>query len=149
MTAGDNIGYSLKLKHRPKAEIRRQVEFMAQRFGIAHRLNQYPGTLSGGEQQRVALARALMTRVSLLLLDEPFSALDPVTKRELYQLIREIRDEFRCAILFVTHDFEEAVQLADRIGILIDGKLRGIVPAQELFTAQWDEDARKFLGITG
>ena len=148
MTAGANIGYSLKLKHISDSEIRKQVEFMAQRFGIAHRLNQYPGTLSGGEQQRVALARALMTRVPLLLLDEPFSALDPVTKKELYRLIREIREEFQCAVLFVTHDFEEAIQLADRIGVLIAGKLHGIVPASELFTADWDEDVNRFLGIT-
>ena len=147
MTVEANIGYCLRFQHMSRSEIREQVEQMARRFEIAHLLDQYPGTLSGGEQQRVALARALMMRPPLLLLDEPFSALDPVTKQGLYQMLREIHREFHCAILFVTHDFSEAEQLADRVGVLMQGKLRGIVAAKELFTAPWEEDVRGFLGL--
>lgn len=148
MTAEENIGYSLKMKRLPKDRIRRQVVEMAEKFELVSVLGQYPGTLSGGEQQRVALARALMMRPKLLLLDEPFSALDPVTKRSLYGMLQDIRREFGCAILFVTHDFAEAEQLADRIGVLIEGKLRGIVKSGELFSSNWDNDVRRFLGIT-
>ena len=148
MTAEENIGYSLKMKRMPKDRIRRQVVEMAEKFEICSVLDQYPGTLSGGEQQRVALARALMMRPKLLLLDEPFSALDPVTKRSLYRMLQDIRREFGCAILFVTHDFAEAEQLADRIGVLIEGKLRGIVKSGELFSSNWDSDVRRFLGIS-
>ena len=147
MTAGANIGYSLRLQHLSRSEIHAQVEEMADRFGIRHILKQYPGTLSGGEQQRVALARALMRQVPLLLLDEPFSALDPVTKSSMYQLLRDVRKEFHCAILLVTHDFAEAAELADRVGVLMDGTLRGIVPASELFHAHWDNDIQRFLGL--
>ncbi|MGM9608182.1 MAG: ATP-binding cassette domain-containing protein [Oscillospiraceae bacterium] len=147
MTAAANIGYGLKVQHRPRAEIKARVEEMAERFGIRDILDQYPGTLSGGEQQRVALARALMMRVPLLLLDEPFSALDPVTKNGLYQMLQDVCRDFRCAALFVTHDFTEATRLADRVGVLIGGKLRGVVPSRELFTAPWDGDVKAFLGL--
>ncbi|MBQ8238067.1 MAG: ATP-binding cassette domain-containing protein [Oscillospiraceae bacterium] len=147
MTAGKNIGYCLKMRGCPRQEIRRQVLEMAERFGITGILQQYPGTLSGGEQQRVALARALMMRPRLLILDEPFSALDPVTKRRLYGMIREIRDQFECSILFVTHDFQEAQELADRVGVLIGGKLQGIVASSDLFRADWNDNTRVFLGL--
>lgn len=147
MTAAENIGYGLKLRRTPKAEIRRQVSTLAERFGIGSILSQYPGTLSGGEQQRVALARALILRPRLLLLDEPFSALDPVTRRQLHQLLLEVRRDFGCAVVFVTHDFEEATALADRIGVLIGGQLEGIVPSDRLYTSSWPESVRAFLGL--
>lgn len=147
MTAEKNIGYCLKMRGCPRNEIREQVQKMAEQFGITGILNQYPGTLSGGEQQRVALARALMVRPQLLILDEPFSALDPVTKKRLYGMIRQIREQFGCAILFVTHDFQEAQELADRVGVLIGGRLQGIVKSEDLFTADWNEDTRDFLGL--
>ncbi|MBR5381201.1 MAG: ATP-binding cassette domain-containing protein [Oscillospiraceae bacterium] len=147
MTVEANLAYPLKLRHVPASEIRTRTAAMADRFGIRHILKQYPGTLSGGEQQRTALARALMLRVPLLLLDEPFSALDPVTKSGLYQLLLDVRRDFGCALLFVTHDFSEAAGLADRVGVLLGGRLRGVLPADELFTADWDDDVKRFLGI--
>lgn len=147
MTAAANIGYGLKLRRCPKRVMEAKIAEMAERFGIREVLNQYPGTLSGGEQQRVALARALVIQVPLLLLDEPFSALDPVTKSGLYQTLREVCRDFRCAVLFVTHDFSEAAQLAGRVGILLDGRLRGMAAAEELFTAPWDDGVKRFLGI--
>lgn len=147
MTAENNIGYCLRIRGCPQKEIQESVREMAERFGITGILNQYPGTLSGGEQQRVALARALMMRPQLLILDEPFSALDPVTKRRLYGMIQEIRAQFRCAVLFVTHDFQEAQSLADRVGVLVGGRLQGIVESGALFTANWNEETRDFLGL--
>ncbi len=148
MNARENIGFSLRMQHVPAKERQRRVEEMAERFGIREVLEQYPATLSGGEQQRVALARALMMRPPLLFLDEPFSALDPVTRQDFYRMIHEVREDFGCAILFVTHDFSEAQQLADRIGVLIDGRLRGVVEAQSLFTASWEPEVCRFLGIS-
>ena len=148
MTAFSNIAYGPKIQGVPKAEIQARVKEIAAQFEIGHILDQYPGTLSGGEQQRVALARALIMRPSLLLLDEPFSALDPVTKRNMYGMIQKIREDFCCSLIFVTHDFAEAERLADRIGVLIDGHLCGIVKSNELYSAQWNQEVQNFLGIS-
>ena len=146
MTARENIAYGLKMQKRSKKEISERVEKLAQELEITGILGQYPATLSGGEQQRVALARALSIEPEILLLDEPFSSLDPATKQKLYVLIKEINKEHACTIVFVTHDFYEAQKLADRTGILIEGRLRGIVDSDKLFTSEWDEDVNCFLG---
>ncbi|MGI6497443.1 MAG: ABC transporter ATP-binding protein [Oscillospiraceae bacterium] len=147
MTVQANIEYGLKMRKCDKVEMKSRVESIADRFEIEHILHQYPGTLSGGEQQRTALARALVTRPELLLLDEPFSALDPVTKKKVYELIREIRQEFKCTVVFVTHDFNEAEQLSDRIGVIISGRLCGVAEGSELYTNTWDPEVKDFLGI--
>lgn len=147
MNAYQNIAYSLKMKRTAKAEIERQVFEIAEKFKILHILKQYPDTLSGGEKQRVALARALVMEPPLLILDEPFSALDPVSKLDFYEMIKNIRDQFGCAIVFVTHDFGEATRLADKIGILIDGRWKGIVKNCDLFRHAWDKETMDFLGI--
>ena len=146
MTARENISYGLKMQKRSKKEIIERVEHLANELEITAILQQYPATLSGGEQQRVALARALSIEPKLLLLDEPFSSLDPVTKQKLYELIKKINAQHECTIVFVTHDFYEAQNLADRTGVLINGCLRGIVDSQTLFTTTWDDDVNYFLG---
>ena len=146
MTARENIAYGLKMQKRSKKEISERVDKLAQELEITAILGQYPATLSGGEQQRVALARALSIEPEILLLDEPFSSLDPATKQKLYVLIKKINREHACTIVFVTHDFYEAQKLADRTGILIEGRLRGIVDSDKLFTSEWDEDVNYFLG---
>lgn len=146
MTARDNISYGLKMQKQPRKEISERVEKIADELEITAILEQYPATLSGGEQQRVALARALSIEPELLLLDEPFSSLDPVTKQKLYGLIRKINKQHGCTIIFVTHDFGEAQNLADRTGVLINGCLRGIVKSSNLFTWDWEEDVNYFLG---
>lgn len=148
MTARDNIGYGLKMRKQPKEKIRENVDRIAERFGITYLLDQFPTTLSGGEQQRVAFARALILQPDLLLLDEPFSALDPRTQEKMYRMIQEIRSDFRCGILFVTHNFAEAQTLADRIGILVRGRLCGIVPCAELYDSVWEPEAQALLGLS-
>ncbi|HEY1223361.1 MAG TPA: ABC transporter ATP-binding protein [Acidimicrobiales bacterium] len=90
---------------------------------LEHRVNAWPATLSGGEAQRVALARALVRQPKLLLLDEPFAALDALTRLQMHQLTRELIDRFTPATLLVTHDVDEALLLADRVMVLRDGKL--------------------------
>ncbi|MFA6892325.1 MAG: ATP-binding cassette domain-containing protein [Sphaerochaetaceae bacterium] len=148
MTAEENIGYPLRMRHEDKQAVKENVRDIAFRFGVDGVLSQYPGTLSGGEQQRVALARALLMHPPLLLLDEPFSALDPVTKKRMYRMIRKVRKTYACAVLFVTHDFEEARLLADHIGVMIGGRLKGVVTPTHLFDHNWDEETHAFLGST-
>ena len=147
MTAFQNIGYGLKMQKIHKAKRQDMIEKMADLLSINHILNQYPGTLSGGERQRTALARALVLRPKLLLMDEPFSALDPVTKQAMYRQIKEIHDIFGCTILFVTHDFSEAQIMADRIGIMSNGELKAIRNKKELFLRSKDKEINEFLGI--
>jgi len=148
MTVFDNISYGLKMQKTPRAERYEMIHKTASLLSITHILNQYPGTLSGGERQRTALARALVPKPKILLMDEPFSALDPMTKQTMYQLINDIHSVFGCTILFVTHDFTEAQKMADRIGIMSNGELKAIRNKFELFERSSDKDVNEFLGIT-
>jgi len=109
--------------------------------------DRYPGVISGGESQRVALARALVLRPEILILDEPFSALDPTTKLTMYDLLRQVHASFSCTIVFVTHDFYEAQTLADRVGIILDGRLRTVVDAASLFDKEHAPEVMRFLGL--
>jgi len=147
LTVAENIAYGLQMKKIGTDLCRQRVQEVAEQFGIRHLLTAYPATLSGGEQQRTALARALITQPALLLLDEPFSALDPVTKESMYAMMRRIQKHYHCAIVFVTHDFHEAEELANRVGILLEGRLQAIVPAKSLFSHDWNEETKRFLGI--
>lgn len=149
MTVFRNIAYGLLMRKTGKHEIKERVDDIAAAFGISNILDQYPGTLSGGEKQRTAMARALITRPDVLLLDEPFSALDPATKDSIYGQFRRIREQYRCPILFVTHDFNEAQLLADRIGIMSGGKLCGIRTPETLFQPFEDDELNRFLRIDG
>lgn len=146
MTAEKNIRYGLKMHKVRKDEADKAVQSMIELLSINHILKQYPGTLSGGERQRVAFARALVLKPKILLMDEPFSALDPKTRREMYGLIEQIHDLFGCTILFVTHNFDEAQKLAGRIGIMVGGELRAICKADELFQNHADQEIEAFLG---
>lgn len=145
MTVYDNITYGLKIRRKDSAYKKKMADKMAEILSIGHILNQYPGTLSGGERQRTALARALILNPKLLLMDEPFSSLDPATKETMYQQIKKIHKIFGCTILFVTHDFNEAQIMADRIGIMVNGELKGIRKSTDLFENYQDEEINKFL----
>ena len=118
LTVEDNIAYGLKINGVPETERKETVERLLKAVGLTEFAGVYPETLSGGMQQRVAIARTLALRPSVILMDEPFGALDAQTRSEMQQLLLQIWDETACTILFVTHDVEEAVYLADRIFIM-------------------------------
>src|SRR2546423_6259745 len=118
LTVTDNIAYGMKINGVPEAQRKETVDRLLKSVGLTEFANVYPETLSGGMQQRVAIARTLALRPSVILMDEPFGALDAQTRSEMQQLLLQIWDETACTILFVTHDVEEAVYLADRIFIM-------------------------------
>ena len=147
MTVEANIAYGLRVRHASRAEQEEKAHAISDLLGIDHVLKSYPQTLSGGERQRVALARALVLRPRLLLLDEPFSSLDPATKKRLYEEVESIPRKFDCAVLFVTHDFREAQMLASRVGIMANGRMLCIRPAEDLFSRSDDPELNTFLGL--
>lgn len=147
MTVFDNIAYGLKMKKIKKQNQIIIVNEIAKLLSIENILKKYPGTISGGEKQRTALARALVLNPQILLMDEPFSALDPATKENMYYKIKQLHKKFKCTIVFVTHDFNEAKKMADRIGIISNGNLKTIRNSQNLFDTYEDQEINKFLGI--
>lgn len=147
MSVEENIGYGLKCRHMRKKQIKEEVEKLSEMLKISHLLKKYPNTLSGGEKQRTALARTLIVQPEILLLDEPFCALDLVTKQELYQNIIMVKEKFFCTILLVTHDFNEAYYLADKIGVLSDGKFLAVSEKEKIFEQAWPEEISRFFGI--
>jgi ABC-type nitrate/sulfonate/bicarbonate transport system ATPase subunit len=122
MTVAENIAFSLRCAGRPKSERRKVAEEMAALVGLTGSEDLYPYQLSGGMRQRVGLARALAAKPNMLLMDEPFSALDVQTREVLQEEVLRIRDRTGCTILFVTHSIDEAVFLGDRIFLLTDLK---------------------------
>lgn len=149
LTVYQNISYGLRMRHMPKVDIQSKVMRMAELLSIPHLLERYPATLSGGEKQRAALARTMIMEPTLLLLDEPFSALDPSTKEQLYAELDRLHQAFGCTILFVTHDFSEAARLADRIGVILNGELQLITTPAALFKGQYSQQINEFLAIKG
>ena len=118
LTVAENVAYGMKINGFPEAQRKETVERLLKSVGLTEFSDVYPETLSGGMQQRVAIARTLALRPSVILMDEPFGALDAQTRSDMQQLLLQIWDETACTILFVTHDVEEAVYLADRIFIM-------------------------------
>lgn len=118
LTVAGNIAYGLKINGVPEDKSKETVAQLVQAIGLSGFENAYPETLSGGMQQRVAIARTLALRPSVILMDEPFGALDAQTRSEMQQLLLKVWDETASTILFVTHDVEEAIYLADRIFIM-------------------------------
>ena len=147
MSVYENIAYGLKCHNVSNTEIDTRVREMMHMFSLEHIADQYPGVISGGEAQRTALARALVMQPRILLLDEPFSALDPVTKTHMYEMFRTIKERFACTIVVVTHDFHEAQVLADRVGIVLDGRMQSECASDELFTQSHNARVCEFLGI--
>ena len=118
LTVADNIAYGLKINSVPEHKRREIVAQLIRDIGLSGFENAYPETLSGGMQQRVAIARTLALRPAVILMDEPFGALDAQTRSEMQQLLLKVWDETASTILFVTHDVEEAIYLADRVFIM-------------------------------
>lgn len=146
MRVRENIAYGLKMRGASKEEQFQTTEQLMELLSITHIKDQYPGVLSGGESQRTALARALAVKPDTLLLNEPFSALDQSTRKKLYQEILKIHKHYPCTIILVTHNFEEAMLLGDRIGILLDGELKVVTEASDLMTGSYSDEIEAFLG---
>ncbi|WP_319378176.1 ATP-binding cassette domain-containing protein [uncultured Methanocorpusculum sp.] len=123
MTVGENIDFGLKEQGVAKPEREAAVKKIAATFGISHLLDRHPQTLSGGEQQRTAIARSLLLRPSVLLLDEPLSALDTITRERLRNELKAIHTETGMTILHITHHFEDIYALADRVIVMREGKI--------------------------
>ncbi len=147
MSVYDNIAYGLKIRRIPKREIKRKVTEIAEVLGVDHLLHRRPKTLSGGEQQRVALARALVVEPPLILLDEPFANLDVRTRVRLINEMRRWRKELGFTAIHVTHSFEEAVSLGDRVGVMLDGRLVQVGNIREVFSKPQNEEVARFLGF--
>jgi molybdate/tungstate transport system ATP-binding protein len=147
MSVFDNIAFGLKLRHLPKGAIERKVREVAEVLGIEHILHRKPKTLSGGESQRVAIARALIVEPSLILMDEPFANLDVQTRGRLIREMKRWRRELGFTALHVTHSFEEAVSLGDRVGVMLEGKLVQVGGVREVFSRPVSEEVARFLGF--
>jgi sulfate transport system ATP-binding protein len=146
MTVADNVEFALRVRSVPAADRRARREELLELVGLAGLGRRYPEQLSGGQQQRVALARALAHRPRLLLLDEPFGALDARIRVELRRNLQDIQRELGIPTLFVTHDQEEAFELADRIALMANGRLVEEGAPKELYLRPRTEFAAVFLG---
>jgi glycine betaine/proline transport system ATP-binding protein len=140
----DNAAFGLEIAGVPKAERHRRAAEVLAQVGLAGNAKQFPHQLSGGMRQRVGLARALAVDPALLLMDEAFSALDPLTRRDMQDLLLDLQAEKRRTIVFVSHDVDEALHLADRIALLHDGRLLQHGTPDELVANPADEHVRKF-----
>jgi len=145
-TAEQNIAFGLEARRLARAEIDRTVEEMLDLVNLQEHRKKYPSQLSGGQRQRVALARSLAFRPSAMLFDEPFSALDAVTRLELRREIRALLREMNIPALFITHDQEEALELADRIIVLNHGQVEQIGTPFEVYNRPRNEFVATFLG---
>jgi spermidine/putrescine transport system ATP-binding protein len=123
MTVYHNIGYALRVKKIGLQEIEGKVTLWLKRMNLIGYENRMPNDLSGGEKKRVAIARALITEPALVLMDEPLNGLDPKLRNEMLNLIKKIQKETCTAILYITHDFEEALKISDRISVIKDGQM--------------------------
>ena len=145
-TGYENIASPLRIAKTPKAEIERQVHEMAKMLKIDHILDRTPATFSGGERQRVALGRAMVRQPRFYLLDEPLSSLDFMLRIDLRTELKRLQRESGRTFLFATPDYTEALALADTVCVLLDGEVRQIAKAQELYDEPVDRDVAKFVG---
>jgi len=146
LTVGENVAFPLRIRKRPKAEADARVKellALVQLEGLAHR---YPHQLSGGQRQRVALARALATQPQVLLLDEPFGALDARVRQELRRWLRRLHDELHVTSVFVTHDQEEAFEVSDRVVLMNAGRVEQVGTPAQVFEEPASPFVMRFLG---
>ncbi|MCC7262117.1 MAG: sulfate ABC transporter ATP-binding protein [Candidatus Latescibacteria bacterium] len=146
MTIFDNIAFGLKVRKRPKDEIEGRVRELLRLIQLENVEKRYPAQLSGGQRQRVALARALATRPQILLLDEPFGALDAKVRKELRQWIRQLHEEIKVTSLFVTHDQEEALELADQVVLMNKGRVEQVGTPEQVYNQPATPFVVNFLG---
>ena len=142
-----NVALGLSLRGMPRGERHERVHRWLGRFSIDGLAKRSARTLSGGEAQRVALARAFALEPEVLLLDEPFSALDQPTRETLLEELATVLSETRVTAVFVTHDRDEAARLAHRVAVIADGRLRQVGPTADVFTAPADETVAAYVGV--
>ena len=146
MTVRDNVGFGLSIRKRPKAEIARKVDSLLEIVGLQGFQHRYPAQLSGGQRQRMALARALAVEPEVLLLDEPFGALDAKVRADLRRWLRRLHDEVHVTTVLVTHDQEEALDVADRIAVLNHGRIEQVGNPVALYDRPANDFVMSFLG---
>lgn len=146
MTAAQNIAFPLKVQRRKAAQVRKRVEEMIEMVGLAGHAHKRPSQLSGGQQQRVALARALACEPSVMLLDEPFSALDKNLRSQMQDEVRRLHKETGTTFVFVTHDQSEALALSNRVAIFNQGKMQQIAAPREAYERPANLFVAEFLG---
>ena len=148
MSVRENVAFGLKVRKKPKAEVAARVDELLGVVGLRGYAERYPSQLSGGQRQRMALARALAVQPAVLLLDEPFGALDANVRAELRTWLRRLHDEVHVTTVLVTHDQEEAMEVADTIVVLNEGRIEQAGPPRELYDSpptrsSWDSWARR------
>jgi putative spermidine/putrescine transport system ATP-binding protein len=146
MTVRKNIAFGLAMQGRPKAEIERKVDEALSIVRLGDQGNKLPGQLSGGQQQRVAIARAIVIEPPLVLMDEPLSNLDAKLRLEMRAEIRRIHELIGSATIYVTHDQEEALSLADRIVVMREGRVRQVGTPEDLYARPAHSDVAEFMG---
>ncbi len=146
MSVRDNVAFGLSIRREKKAAIRARVDELLEIVGLTGWADRYPSQLSGGQRQRMALARALAVQPRVLLLDEPFGALDANVRQELREWLRRLHDEVHVTTVLVTHDQEEAMAIADRIVVLDHGRVQQAGPPRELYERPANPFVMKFLG---
>jgi sulfate transport system ATP-binding protein len=146
LTVRDNVGFGLKIRHKPKAEIAAKVDNLLEVVGLSGFQTRYPSQLSGGQRQRMALARALAVDPQVLLLDEPFGALDAKVRDDLRAWLRRLHDEVHVTTVLVTHDQAEALDVADRIAVLKEGRIEQVGSPSEVYDTPANPFVMSFLG---
>jgi sulfate/thiosulfate transport system ATP-binding protein len=146
MTVRDNVAFALTIRKRPKQEIRERVDELLELVQLQGFADRYPSRLSGGQRQRMALARALAAKPSVLLLDEPFGALDARVRAELRDWLRRLHEEVHVTTVFVTHDQEEAMEVADRIVLMNHGRIEQDGEPRDIYERPESEFVMQFMG---
>jgi sulfate transport system ATP-binding protein len=146
LTVERNVAFGLEIRKRPKPEIKERVHELLELVHLEQFAHRYPAQLSGGQRQRMALARALAVEPQVLLLDEPFGALDAQVRKELRAWLRRLHDQVHVTTVFVTHDQEEAMEVADSIVVMAQGKVEQIGSPDDLYDAPANDFVMSFLG---
>ena len=146
MTVRDNVGFGLTVRKRPKTEIRARVDELLELVQLQPFAHRYPAQLSGGQRQRMALARALAVEPEVLLLDEPFGALDARVRAELRDWLRRLHEEVHVTTVFVTHDQEEAMEVADQVAVMNRGRIEQVGGPRDLYEHPETEFVMSFVG---
>jgi sulfate transport system ATP-binding protein len=146
MTVRDNVGFGLTIRNRPKAQIRRRVDELLDLVHLGAFADRYPSQLSGGQRQRMALARGLASEPKVLLLDEPFGALDARVRKELRAWLRRLHEEVHVTTIFVTHDQEEAMEVAEQIVLMDHGRIEQVGAPREIYEEPANRFVMSFIG---